>query len=376
MVRTLSKGSYEEKELFNMQATAAIDPNFQIRVPEKTSPGRIFVFFAADLIDPLVKSNNPDWLPGGILRPNVITLRHRHGYIRKCEITEMRQAMISESAVNIAPPERRHMVTEYDVQTGDTIRHIGRRQDGSHDGLLRTPWYPDFEVDRLTGVGDGIVRMPIATPDEAAEAQMFLFPYWQDILDGKTEIPRKIAALREYFRTRLAQAKTDLQNKVALAAIKSCDDFTAWGQRTAAEANQLLATAKAKGWVWTYGPDAELAFEQLGLQRQDSLVQDQGNQLNALTEAMTRFVKVQAPPPDPNEAEFEEFRRWKAAQEAARLIRPVDPPPLREWMKVKGRDAEIINANLFGKVRVRYDDGTEETVTREEAGLEKPEEPA
>lgn len=339
---------------------AAVQRGYSIEVPKKDQSGEFFVFFAGNQISGDVKAHNPDWSAGGILRPKVITLRYRHGYIRKCEITGLRQQMISEAATNILPNERRHLAPTYVINDGDGPQVIGKMKDGSHDGLLRTPFYPSDEIDRLTSRVDGVVRMPCANAEEAIAAQIFLFPNWKHIVAGDATLPTRIDDLMVYFKGRLTAANTDQERAVARAAIKSCEDYKTWGQRVTTTANAMLRSMNVKGHGWTYGSDAELAFEQLNLQRQDTLVQDQGNKLDGLVDAMTTFVERTAP--GERDPEYQEFLNWKTAQ--AEAAAAADAAKDARWVMVEGRKGRVTHPNYFGKLKVKFEDGTEEVFSR------------
>lgn len=387
---------------------AAISKNFGIEVPKQEHLNEVFVFFAADQIPGYIKATNPAWRPGGLLRPNALTLQYRLGFVRKCEITAMRTQMMSEQATNVHPNQRALMTPVFNLTENGEVQTIGKRKDGSHDGLLRMPFYPSMEAERLAGQGDGLVRMPVTNFTEALEAQLFLFPNWAAILNGRgDELPQKIADIRQYFITRREDARTEMQMAVVEAAIQSCDDYRTWGQGETTRANATLREMTARGNAWSYGLDAELAFAQLGLQREDRLVQDQGSQLNTLTDAVTKLVQHQAgliggtPPPaaaqDGLQQKFEAFLAWQAQQDAAATAPPppaadVTPPALeaatpepltvpdeealplvklrpKDKVIVDGRDAEIVST-AFGKFKVRFDDGFETTVTRDQIETE------
>lgn len=400
--------------------SAAISPNFGIEIPKQQHLNEVFVFFAADQIPGYIKANNSMWRPGGLLRPNALTLQYRLGYVRKCEITAMRTHMMSEQATNVHPNQRPLMTPVFDINDNGASRTVGKRKDGSHDGLLRMPFYPSTEAERLTGQGDGLVRMPVTNFSEALEAQLFLFPNWAAIMNGRgDELPVKIADIRQYFMTRRDDARSEMQMAVVEAAIQSCDDYRTWGQAETTRANATLREMTAKGNAWSYGLDAELAFSQLGLQREDRLVQDQGSQLSTLTDAVTKLVQHQAgliaptatapAPQEDLQKKFEAFLAWQAQQEAEAATQapavdlppavstptdpgtpqepeatpetapsepPTDLPPeeapvypakIRQGDKVTvdGREAEVLS-NAFGKYKVKFDDGFETTVTRGE----------
>lgn len=300
--------------------TAAI-ADHNIKVNTREQGGDLFIFFPADTIPDDVKASNPLWESGGTIRSGIRTLGYRGGYLRRCEITQMREAMWSENAANILPTERSKLTSTYVETVGAHQRVIGVTKKGNHDGLLRSRVYPSNEIATLTGKIDGIVQMPITTVEQAVEAQYFLFPNWEKIVTGATEIPRKTSQLLAHFMERKQKAISPFQRAVAEAAIKSVTDFKVWGTAAVKKANATLNLAKTKGWDWSYGTDAEMAFEQLELQRSDTMVQEQASKIDRLADAMTTFVEasVKQPQavlqqtPDPDYAEFLEWKKARAA---------------------------------------------------------------
>lgn len=346
---------------------AAVTPGFSIEVPKKAQQGQFFVFFAADQIDGQVKANNPQWQPGGLLRAKMKTLGHRGGFIRKCEITELRPQMLSESISNVHPGERKHLIPTYTIVEGDTATVIGKTKDGGHDGLLRTQFFPADEADTWTGKGDGLVKMPVANADEAIAAQYFLFPEWDEVMSGRVILSRRVADLAEHFQQRLRDAQNDFERNVAQAAIKSCEDYTNWGRRITTAANAMYQQMKTKGWAWAMGTDAEAAFDQLGLARQDNLVQTQGDQMAAMAKAITMMAESQTGARvDP---EYAEYLAWKASRDTP----VVDDSPafaVDQLVNVGGRAAKVVRPaiSIFGKpaVRVEFlDDQTQKGVLAE-----------
>ena len=179
--------------------------DFKFEIPSKAKLGNFFIFYAADLISPEIKSKVPDWKAGGILRESVC-LKYRLGFIRKCEITQLRPFMDSTHINNVSPAKRENMITTYQIIENGKSRTIGlTERDGNlvHDGLLRMQFYPVDEINRLTGQVDGVVQMPVATVQEAFEAQYFLFPDWDKIQSGETKLPVKIVDLEKHFKSRL-----------------------------------------------------------------------------------------------------------------------------------------------------------------------------
>jgi hypothetical protein len=276
---------------------AAAPPNFEpgtVSVPQKDTTGSYSVFTVADLIANVVKANNPMWKAGGLLRPGAHTLKYCGGYIRRFEITPLRQHMESDHVTKISPSERKHMVGAYSETTGrvnadgsaETVIR-GQTKTGAPDGLLRQAVYPADEIQNLTGQVDGLVTMPVRGPQERHLAQTFLFPNWPEMLKGLLPMPETETQLRAYFLKRLTAAGDDsLRIAIAEAALKSVDDYKTWCEREASTATAQYEEAKVKGWPWHLGEDAGKAFTFLSIPRPDNLARSQASQIDKLTDTM------------------------------------------------------------------------------------------
>jgi len=314
---------------------------YQIKIPTKATAGEFFVFFVGNRISKELKSREPFLNQGGILRTNFLTLEPHRGFIRRCEVTQLRPQMQSEAATNVKPSQREHFIKTYSILENGREIVCGTRkgEEGGRvwDGLYRKQFFPVDEIDRLCAPKNdqptGIVRLPCQNVQEAAQAQVFLFPNWMDILSGQAVILEKTYDLKKYFAERYKQANNDFERDVASAAIKSCDDFLIWCNWKANDANAKLSQAQAKGWAWTAGPEAEIAFEQTGISRRDNVQQQQAQQMDKMTEALNilaqtavrqnegGFQAPQPPPPpvqnapDIDPTEWERYLRFKQMEE-------------------------------------------------------------
>jgi hypothetical protein len=371
-------------------STAAVSEGYKVEVPTKDRTGEYFIFFAGDAISDEVKATNPGWEAGGNLYPGVLTLGYRLGYVRKCEITGLRQAMVPENPQMVHPDKREFKVGQYLIHEGDTIRPSGA------NGMLHTPVYPVDEIDRLTGQVDGLVRMPCDNAQEATAAQYFLFPNWNDFVRGQDDagetvtLPKKLSQLKAYFELRQKAAQSTFQTAVAMAAIKSCDELTNWCANRAKWANDTYESMKTKGHTWSYGADAEQAFKMTGLQRRDQLLQEQATKADDLSGAVAglantvdRLVKHQigqtpdagqgvdfandAPPKIEGTDEtisYEElakFREWQEKEQRE------DTKAKKELRAIfDGREVVVTNTNHMGKIRLRDTDGQYRIVEKSE----------
>jgi hypothetical protein len=365
-------------------STAAVSEGYKVEVPSKDRTGEYFIFFAGDAISDDVKATNPGWEAGGNLYPGVLTLGYRLGYVRKCEITGLRQAMVPENPQMVHPDKREFKVGQYLIHEGDTIRPSGA------NGMLHTPVYPVDEIDRLTGQVDGLVRMPCDNAQEATAAQYFLFPNWNDFVRGQDDagetvtLPKKLSQLKAYFELRQKAAQSTFQTAVAMAAIKSCDELTNWCANRAKWANDTYESMKTKGHTWSYGGEAEKAFEMSNLQRRDTLVQDQSNKVDSVIDATTRLAQVverissrenAEAPPAPAAAvapsieggeqipaeDFADFKKWQATQAAEKA-----KSEKLLWGMYEGRRVKVLNTNFMGKIRLEEMDGEKKTVLKDE----------
>lgn len=272
--------------------------DFSIEVPKPLPTGSRYVFTVADLLNSTVKDRNPDWAVGGVVIGESNCLKYRNGYVRRCEITELRQFMDSETEGNIDPTQRKHHPRRYELTQPNPI--TGRAEKlviGNDDTLLRMPFYAGQEIERLTSQNDGLVEMPVKNNEEMRRAQLFLFENWSEIAKGERPLPIETAKLRAYFLKRLAVAReqdSDLFSKVAQAAVRSCDSFRGWCERTANSATVDYERSKAKGWGAPVGGDAVAAFEQSGLPRPDRIANDQSEKFERMTELMQQQAANQS----------------------------------------------------------------------------------
>lgn len=286
-----------------MQTATAQD--FSITTGAVSRPATAYVFFPLNMIAPAVRAAVPDWKAGGTLRPELATLRHRNGYIRQCEIAECRQHMVAQAVRNVIPGERRHMPTAYNLTENGATRRIDSGNPA--EPFLFTAWYPDQELDAAMGRNDGLVRLPIENAAEMVEAQYFLFPDWDDYVSGRKELPSRLTQIRDMLieRQRSVSAGSRMY-AIATEALRACDLADAFGRAHVARENAIYAEAQAKGWAWSYGVEAELYMEQLGLQRRDNLAQEQANKIDKLADVLTQAFSrqnmsvVQVPSPEPS----------------------------------------------------------------------------
>lgn len=340
-----------------------------------------FVFYVGDQISPLNKTKNPSYVRGGVIRPHN-TLKHCTGFIRQCEITPLKQYMWSETAQFIHPEQRAHMIASYNIVEGDVTTTVG------NDGLLRTAFYPEDELPLITGQNDGIVEMPIQ-PGNRWRIQRFLFPNWDAIEAGQAILPQTIAAMKAHFTERLAAASDPQEFAAATAALASCDSYIAWGQEVLGRQSAQLDEAKAKGWAWTYAPEAEMLFAQLGMVRKDNLAQEQTTKFDTLAEAtanlakaMEQMVAAQQVGRTQDSFKPEVIEQVKQVvepiQEVVAQVQPVQEPAPVEEIAEESADVEIkvgdavtyeeevvkVVGKPFGKLKIEYSDGKQKTVEK------------
>ncbi|HEY8560508.1 MAG TPA: hypothetical protein VIL74_09035 [Pyrinomonadaceae bacterium] len=387
------------------QNSPVADFDTSVRVPQRNLEGARYVFTVADLISDEVKSSNPAWFTlGGVLRPGAACLKWNQGYIPRCEITELKQYADSTAASNVHPEKREGAVRHYEIATVNPAtgqfeeRTIGVDKNGVPDGLLRKFFYPANDVATIAGKIDGVVEMPVTNNREKNLAQRFLFPNWEAIRQTGN-LPPTVRALKEYFlklKGNLNQADPHFRLFLGVvnAALKSCDDFAAWGARRVNEANAMYNTAKTKGWTWSYGDEAIKLFVQLGLPRQDIVAQEQAAQFDKLAESQTRTaenlerliqlqtmqaqanvpapVAQQTAPPVPKEV-VEVVTDERGENSRAETETPSETETETETetpsgfaverrVLVNGREAEILELKPGGNLKVQYVDGEKETV--------------
>ena len=260
--------------------------------------GPRYVFMVGNLISAqTIAKGNSEWALGGVIRGDIPTLKWCSGYIRRCEIRELREYLDSDQATFVDPNHRSHKIGQYKaVERNQTTGQLEEVLKGD-DGLLRTIFYPFQDVPKLTAANDGVVEMPCKDVDEMIRAQAFLFPNWDRIVAGLDVLPERVSQLRGYFMKRLAAAQEAgdvFCGAVATAAIRSCDLFQSWCEAFTAEHNGRYDEAKLKGWAWNPGTDYDLACKQTGIARRDILVQEQSDKMDKLVDAVTTMAEVSA----------------------------------------------------------------------------------
>lgn len=307
--------------------------DYRQEIPSKDRSGQFFVFYPADHIPGDLKAHNPDWRFGGRIKSNSMTLSYRNGFVRKCEITLLRTHMQSLSMGLVLPSDRKHVIKAYNSIENGQVTQIGINKQGEYDGLARLPVYPIDEVDVLTGQVDGMIQISCRDSQQAYEAQFFLFPNWDDIVNGEAQLPFLVSDIRKHFELRRRVAvdlKNEFYKSIADTAILACDNYLTWASGVCKKANAEYARMSAKGHAWSIGADAEMAFQQVPIQRQDMVQQNQASQIDKIgdamslvAEAISRTPNQQQPQPftpmDPEAyQEFLAFQQFKREQERAK----------------------------------------------------------
>jgi hypothetical protein len=345
-----------------MQSAAATD--FSITTGGTERPATAYLFYPLNMIAPAIKASVPTWRAGGCLRPELATLRHVNGYIRQCEITECRQHMVAQAARNVYPTERRHMVRGYNITENGITRTV-QGGAGGENALLFTPWYPDQELGPVLAQNDGLVRIPVSSAAEAREAQLFLFPNWDRIVQELDQLPAKLQDLREHLIARRAAVPAgSILYQVADACVRACDQAEAYGRTHVTRENAMYAEAQVKGWAWTYGVEAELYMEQLGLQRRDNLQQEQTNKIDRLADVLAQaFGSPQFQAAIPAQATRESLAPVieKAVEMVEATTGPeIALPPVKvdDIVKFEGKVGQIVAINKKGEATIEAPDGT------------------
>jgi hypothetical protein len=350
----------------------AQDYGFQLPVEEQSPTA--YVFFAADLIAPDVKAKVPAWAGGGALRPDSKCLAWNTGFIPRCTVTEMRQVMESVAASNVNPPERKHKIRTFKIVEGGEARQVGVRTGPTgetvHDGLLRSPFYPQEELPELTAKIDGLVQVPVRNRSEQAAANKFLCP------DGTRGLPRNIAQLKQYFEGRAAAAASEFEANVAAAAISSCVHFESWGMQQINEANAEYDRPNSPG--WSYGETHILCFEQLGVPRKDNVMRENAAQIDALRANQEQTNSVLGTALGSIAELLREQRSQPATaptpQQVPDNLSAAPAPPAAEPVEIKIAVGDrvlvngvegVVEGKPFGKVKVSFGESSE-TVEKSE----------
>lgn len=359
----------------NQSATPAVAQSFGVETYEAQKAETAYVFYAMNLLDPMVRASVPALSDGGVVRANAQTLKYREGYLRQGEITQMRVAMDAQFRALVHPNAQPHMINAYKLTVDGETVSIGNR--GYDDHLVFQKFYPQDEVDRIAGQNDGVVRMPDMSPQDALRCQRFLD-------EGIAQVDRsKAARVREHYSQRLTAARAmgdGLLADVCQKAILSVDQFEAAGRRAIAEANATLREAETKGWAWTYGSEAEIYFEALGIQRKDNQVQAQADRQDRLEAALMNLAasltQRVAPLPAAVQEEAPKAPSLVTAEEEVgpeQITPPVEAAPVELKVgdivqTVDGTEGQI-EKFVAGKPMVRFADDTIKQFPRERVML-------
>lgn len=368
-----------------MQAQAQFQEpvEFEVIEPVKTKTGSRFIFYAGDVISPLNKLNDPRFKNGGIVVTN-LTLSHVFGFIERCRIVEMRQAMQSVAIANVHPDKREDYVPTYqipvgrDPQTGERIlQTIGLKANGEHDGLLRRAVYPADDITSLTAQNIGIVEMPVTNQREKLMAENFLFP------EGvPSEFPDTIEKLKRYFEGRFKAAPDSFCANVAVAAIQSCEQIATTGLKVTLQAASDFDAAKTKAWAWTIPAEAAAYYDMLGKaspaeatrakdDKFDKLVEMSAQQATLFQQIVSAGVQATAnqsptapvtvpPPTNQNEKQIE-----KGEAENGEINTHF---AIGEKVLAQDREGEV-TGKPGGRITVKFDSG--ETKTFEKSDVRK-----
>lgn len=202
--------------------------------------------------------------------------------VPRCGITRLKRGMRGVHKNLIDPKTYDNWIQSY------TLKHhwnpvTARFEDlqvgtsGASAPLLFKPIKPVNEIGRIADNQSGVVALgpecDIKSGANITEAQVFYFPNWLEILQGKAFLPETLRELQDHIQDRRDKALSSSLRAIGDAYLQSCSDFFDWGKAYVDyQMSAIKETEKFPGGV-RYDEVAERLFRMLGLTREDKLVQ-------------------------------------------------------------------------------------------------------
>jgi DNA polymerase-1 len=148
---------------------------------------------------------------------------------------------------------------------------------GASAALLFKPINPVSEVGRVADTRTGVIALDadcgIKSGQDITEAQLFYFPNWIDILQGKATLPETLIELQDQINNRRDAALSSELRAIGDAYLLSCSEFYDWGKAYVDYQTMAIKETEAKPGGVRYDEVAERLFKMLNLTREDKLVQ-------------------------------------------------------------------------------------------------------
>lgn len=269
----------------NIPAHLAVGQMEDVYVERPVDKSFKAVVFVGDIMTARQK-RTPDHALGGKLFPDKKTLRYCLG---SCAITALRKGMQEINEALVDPTKRDRYIKEY-IQPNvwnererrfENVRVGGRNSGAAH--LLFREVYPAGEIGAIAyAEQNGVVEVHgVENAADIKRAQLFYFPNWLDIIQGKAQLPKTLRDLRAHLESRLTEAVklNDLMlEQVGNAFIRSCEDYLAWGKAYLKYQTDAINEAKKHPGVSVrYDEVAERLFGFLEITREDSLIENLTN---------------------------------------------------------------------------------------------------
>lgn len=223
---------------------------------------------------------------GGRHTPEAMTVPGK--FLVRCALTPLAEAMLGVSKNLVHPDERKNYIQAY-RKTNVFNPATGRFEDlvvgasGASKDLIFKKIFPAREVGQIAyqQPADGTIEIEgLRTIAELKAVQLHYFPNWNQILSGKEKLPATNEELKAHIIERQAMApQGSVLWNVGEKYLLACDQYALWGKGYLERQTAVVEEAKKKpGAPGRYSEEAESLFKQLGLTRQDALVEVQAAQ--------------------------------------------------------------------------------------------------
>lgn len=239
------------------------------------------LFMAMDGLTDIEKYQLPFKAFGGLHMPHIPGLRATNYMLYRCRMTKLPEFTPIGDWDVMVPPEMRNTLSRSFTQTvitdkgaeqkvvsgfleadADYIKKNKEFKTQRSDHLVFHKRLPGRDaikaVQRTTpnGVG-GVVEITAlkgASDDEIAEAQVFFFPLWQEIITGAAVLPETASDLEAHIRSRIAlieqqmwdSAKKVQYRNIGTDMLRSIADFSRVGEAII-RSDEILAKAAIDG---------------------------------------------------------------------------------------------------------------------------------
>lgn len=217
----------------------------------------------------------------------------------RCTITRLRKAMRSVHKNLIDPKTYENWIQSYTLKNqwnpeSRAFEDITVGVSGASAALLFKPINPVSEIGRVADTRTGVIALEaecgIKSGQDITEAQLFYFPNWIDILQGKATLPETLIELQDHINNRRDAALSSELRAIGDAYLLSCSEFYDWGKAYVDYQTMAIKETEAKPGGVRYDEVAERLFKMLNLTREDKLVQSFASNQAAAESANTAMA--------------------------------------------------------------------------------------